>query len=282
MEKDYQRLFEYDRSSPIEAISSLVEKLMQGDLHELSYRLPGCLENARAWLIVPRQSGPSPFVVALHGGGQDRNAFLAEASLMAELGIASLLIDLPQARAFPDFSRPDQELDRFAQTVITVRRGLDYLSLRSDIDMCRGALVGFSFGAWIASIVAAVDARSKRAVLIAGVLRMSEFWRTSLHPDVLRIRQELQPGIMDNYAEASKGIDASEYLQLCSNIPLLFQFGTGDEVIQQEYVREFTPYVCGTNQLKVYESGSHYQMILNPDARRDRLSWLRDQLTQSQ
>jgi hypothetical protein len=111
---------------------------------------------------------------------------------------------------------------------------------------------------------------------------MSEFWRTSLHPDVLRIRHELQPGIMDNYAEASKGIDASEYLQLCSNIPLLFQFGTGDEVIQQEYVREFTPYVCGTNQLKVYESGSHYQMILNPDARRDRLSWLRDQLVQSQ
>jgi pimeloyl-ACP methyl ester carboxylesterase len=87
---------------------------------------------------------------------------------------------------------------------------------------------------------------------------------------------------MDNYAEAPKGIDASEYLQRCSNIPLLFQFGTGDEVIQQEYVREFAPYVCGTNQLKVYESGSHYQMFLNPDARRDRLSWLREQLTQSQ
>lgn len=275
-------MFEYDLSSPIEAISSLVERLVQGDLHELSYRLPGCLEKARAWLIVPRQSGASPFVVALHGGGQDRNAFLAEASLMAELGIASLLIDLPQARAFPDFSRPDQDRDRFAQTVITVRRGLDYLSLRADIDMCHGALVGFSFGAWIASIVAAVDARSKSAILIAGVPRMSEFWRTSLHPDVLRIREGLQPGIMDNYAEASKGIDASEYLQRCSNIPLLFQFGTGDEVIQQEYVREFTPYVCGTNQLKVYESGSHYQMFLDPDARRDRLSWLRGQLAQSQ
>ena len=281
MKKDYQRLFEYDRSSPIEATSSLVEKLIHGDLHELSYPLPACLENARAWLILPHQSEPSPFVVALHGGGQDRDAFLAEASLMAELGIASLLIDLPHARAFPDFSRPDQELNRFAQTVITVRRGLDYLSLRADIDMRRGAMVGFSFGAWIASIVAAVDARAKRAVLIAGVPRMSEFWRTSPHPGVLRIRQGLQPGIMDNYAEASRGIDTSEYLQRCSNIPLLFQFGNGDELIQQEYVREFEPYVCGTNHLKVYESGSHYQMILNPEARRDRLSWLRDQLTPS-
>jgi hypothetical protein len=111
---------------------------------------------------------------------------------------------------------------------------------------------------------------------------MSEFWRNSPHPDILRVRQGLEPSVMDNYAEASRGLDASEYLQRCSNIPLLFQFGSGDELITQEHVREFTPYLCGMNQLKVYESGSHYQMLLNPDARRDRLSWLRDQLSQSQ
>jgi alpha/beta superfamily hydrolase len=34
--------------------------------------------------------------------------------------------------------------------------------------MRRGAIVGFSFGAWTAGIVATVDARPKRAVLIAG------------------------------------------------------------------------------------------------------------------
>lgn len=278
----HQRLFEYDSSSPIEAISSPVEGRIRGNLYELSYRLPGSSEYARGWLIVPSQSKPSPFVVALHGGGQNSDAFLAEAWLLAELGIASLLIDLPQARTFPNFSHPDQDQDRFAQTVITVRRGLDCLSLRSDIDMCRGAIVGFSFGAWIGGIVAVVDARLRSAVLIAGVPRMSEFWRASLHPDVIRVRQELQTGVMDRYAKASKRLDVTEYLQRCSNIPLFFQFGIGDEVITQEYVRKFTPYACGTNRLKVYESDSHYQMFLNPDARRDRLSWLRDQLAQGQ
>jgi hypothetical protein len=59
---------------------------------------------------------------------------------------------------------------------------------------------------------------------------------------------------------------------------LLFQFGTRDEVISQEDVREFAPYAGGTNQLKVYESASHYQLFLNPDA----FSWLRDQLTPGQ
>jgi hypothetical protein len=135
-------LFEYDQSSSIEASSSTVWTHIQGNLHELAYRLPESSEGARAWLIKPPQSGPSPFVVALHGGGQDRDAYLAEARILADIGIASLLIDLPAARAFPNFSCPDEELDRFAKTVITVRRGVDYLSLRSDIDQTRGAIVG--------------------------------------------------------------------------------------------------------------------------------------------
>jgi dienelactone hydrolase len=275
-------LFEYDSSSPIEASSSPVEERIQGNRHQLSYHLRGFSECAQAWLIVPTQSSSFPFVVALHGGGQNSDAFLAEAWLLAEFGIASLLIDLPQGRVFPNFSHPDQEEERFVQTVITVRRGLDYLSLRPDIDVGRGTIIGFSFGAWIAGIVAAVDARTKRAVLIAGVPRMSEFWRASQHPDVVRIRQGLQPGIMDHYAEATKRLDATEYLRRCSSTPLLFQFGAGDEVISQECVGEFTPYASGNNQLKVYESGSHYQMFLNPDARRDRLSWISDQLAQGQ
>jgi len=260
-------LFEYDHSSSIEANSSTVWTHIQGNLHELAYRSPESSECARAWLIAPPQSGPSPFVVALHGGGQDRDAYLAEARLLAENGIASLLIDLPAARAFPNFSCPDEEQDRFAKTVITVRRSVDYLSLRSDIDATRGAIVGFSFGAWIGSIVAAVDARLNGAVLIALVPRMSEFWRASSHPEVLHLREALQPGIMDNYTERSKWLDASEYLQRCSKLPLFFQFGAGDEVISQEYVREFTLYARKTNQLKVYESGPHYEMFFNSNAR---------------
>ena len=271
-------MFEYDQSSSLEASSSTVWTHIQGNLHELSYRLPESSECSRAWLIKPPRSGPSPFVVALHGGGQDRDAYLAEARLLADLGIASLLIDLPSARAFPDFSCPDQELDRFTKTVITVRRGVDSLSLRPDIDHTRGAIVGFSSGAWIGSVVAVVDARLKRAVLIALMPRMSEFWRSSPHPEAVHLREGLQPGIIENYAERSKWLDASEYLQRRSNVDLFFQFGAGDEVISQEYVREFTACACGSNQLKVYESGPHYEMFYNPDARRDRLFWLRDQL----
>jgi Alpha/beta hydrolase family len=271
-------LFEYDPASALEAISVLVEKPVESDLHDLSYRVTESSACAQAWVIVPSQSNSFPFVVFLHGGGQDRGAFLNEAFLLADRGIASLLIDLPQARALPNFLHPEKDQATLVQTVLAVRRGIDCLALRSDIDMSRGSIIGFSFGAWIGSMVAAVDARLGRAILTSGVPRMSEFWRASPHPDVAGIRDGLPSSAMERYVEASKPFDAIEHLRRCSRVRLFFQFGAEDELISQEYVREFLPYGIGDNHLKIYESASHYQMFFNPDARRDRLAWIQDQL----
>lgn len=274
-------MFEYDSSLPLEAVSSLVEEHAACSVHNLSYRLdksPACVQ---AWLILPsglNRSGSSrsPFVISLHGGVQDRNTFLAEATLLADIGIASLLIDLPQARAFPDFSHPDKDRAAFVQTVVSIRRGLDYLAIRPDIDPARGALVGVSFGGWIGSMVAAVDVRVKAAVLIATPPRMSEFWRSSDHPEVVSIRQKLLPGEIERYAEASKELNAIEFLSRTSKVRFFFQFGTGDEFVSEEQVRDFLPYAGGASRLTLYECDSHSAMLLHADARHDRLLWLQD------
>jgi hypothetical protein len=92
-------LFEYDAASPLQPVSTLVEEHVEGHLHDLSYRVTESSDCAHAWVIVPSRPDSLPYVVYLHGGGQDRGAFLSEALLLADLGIASLLIDLPQARA---------------------------------------------------------------------------------------------------------------------------------------------------------------------------------------
>jgi uncharacterized protein len=271
-------VFEYDASLPLEAVSTLVENRSQSDMYDLSYRLAESSVCVQAWLILPSGSNHSPVVVFLHGGGQDRNAFLSEATLLAEVRIASLLIDLPQARTLPDFPNPDKDRAAFIQTVVGVRRGLDYLALRPDIDIARAALVGVSFGGSIGSMVAAVDSRVKTAVLIATVPRMSEFWRSSSHPDVASIRRTLLPGELDRYAEALEGLNAIEFLSRTSNVRFFLQFGAADEVVSEEQAREFLPYTGDANRLTIYESTSHYQMLLNADARHDRLLWLKDRL----
>ncbi len=51
------------------------------------------------------------------------------------------------------------------QSVVDLRRGIDYLESRPDIDMNRVAIFGGSLGGWIGSILAAVEPRIKTAIL---------------------------------------------------------------------------------------------------------------------
>jgi pimeloyl-ACP methyl ester carboxylesterase len=161
--------------------------------------------------------------------------------------------------------------------VVSVMRGLDYLASRSDFDMDRGAIVGFSFGAWIGSALAATDTRVKRAILVACPPRMSEFWRSS--PYVADIRREVPPAELARYIEVSQSFDAVRFLGRCSKAHLFFQFGAEDELVLPEQSHEFAPYTTGLNLLKMYDSATHLQMFFDPVARNDRISWLASQLT---
>lgn len=269
-------MFDYDSGTPLEMLSTPVGERFDGQLRDLSYRVSE--DRVQAWLIVPKIPTLSSYAVFLHGGGQERGAFLHEAYLLAEIGIASLLIDLPQARTFPQFSHPEEDLDTFYRTVVSVRRGIDCLACCSEIDETRGAIIGFSFGAWMGSIVAAVDQRVRAAVLTAVVLRMSEFWRTNVNPDVVPIRAGLPPGTIERYVRATRSIDVLEYLGKRKDLRLFFQLGSGDELVSQDSIGEFSSHSKGKNALRVYECSSHFELFLHPDARHDRLSWLQDQL----
>jgi uncharacterized protein len=271
-------LFEYDPVSPLETLSIQVGERTQEQLCDLSYRVGEREDRVQAWLIIPKIPTPSSYAVFLHGGGQERGAFLNEAYLLAENGFASLLIDLPQARMFPRFSHPEEALISFHRTVVSVRRGIDCLACCSDIDQTRGAIIGFSFGAWMGSIVAAVDQRVRAAVLTAVVPRMSEFWTTNINPEVVRIRAALPSGTMERYAHMTRFIDVLEHLDKREDLQWFFQLGSGDEFMNQDSIGEFSSHAKGKNALRVYECGSHFEMFLHPDARHDRLSWLQDQL----
>ncbi|HZD76395.1 MAG TPA: alpha/beta fold hydrolase [Acidobacteriaceae bacterium] len=265
-------MFEYDRLAPLEAAVNEVENQDRGALFDLSYRVDGDSARSQAWLILPSRSQTIPCVILLHGGGQDRGACLGEAWLLADRGIGSLLVDLPQARSMPSFSDPAREQQAFRRTVIRVLRGLDYLELRGDFDLCRGAIVGFSFGAWIASAVAAEETRAKRAILVACAPRMSEFWRSS--PYAADIRRDVPPGKFAEYLKVSRSFDALRFLGQCSDTHLFFQCGADDELVSPEQAQEFAPYATGPNRLKMYNSATHLQMFFDPAARQDRISWL--------
>ena len=54
------------------------------------------------------------------------------------------------------------------QTVLDVRRGVDLLTIRPDVDPKRVGLVGFSLGALLGAVAAGVEPRIKATVLVSG------------------------------------------------------------------------------------------------------------------
>lgn len=78
--------------------------------------------------------------------------------------------------------------DIFIQTVVDLRRGIDLLLARPDVDPKRLACVGHSYGAQWGSILSAVDKRMKTSVLMAGVAECSDIMLRSNDPDIVDFR----------------------------------------------------------------------------------------------
>ena len=101
-----------------------------------------------------------------HGSCQlGREEFLAEAIALAPKGVVSLLIDSPQHR--PGF-KPAPNPILVTQQVVDLRRGLDLLLVRPDIDKSRIAYIGHSWNAGNGAILDAIDKKFAAFVFMGG------------------------------------------------------------------------------------------------------------------
>ena len=162
---DPARLFDYDRTKPLElrvVAEEKVEKVDGVTVQDISYlsarkgRVPG-------YLVVPSGQGPFAGVVFMHWGQGDRTEFLSEAVLLARRGAVSLTIDAPDNRPDVESYRfvadPEAEREGYLQLVCDLRRGLDLLASRKDVDPKRIGYVGHSLGATWGGALAGVDER---------------------------------------------------------------------------------------------------------------------------
>ena len=114
-----------------------------------------------------------PCLIILHGLGGSKEIMAGMALAAAKFGYASLVIDeYGQGERGPLKTVPGRQAQELAntvsQTAVDVRRGLDYLATRPEIDSKRIGLAGVSLGAIIGTVVSGVDTRIKAAVLISG------------------------------------------------------------------------------------------------------------------
>src|SRR5947207_7320125 len=229
---DYQRaldLFDYDAKAPLDLHDKIIEEFNGGTLHDITYASPKGGPIA-AYLVVPKSKGPFPAILFGHWGNGTRTEFIPEAKLYARAGAVSLLPDYPWDRPQPwhktptHYDKPALDREIEIQAVLELRRGIDLLLARPDVDPKRLAYVGHSYGAQWDSILSAVDKPMKTSVLMAGVAEIGDIFLRGNDPGIIELRKSRPPGQFERYAQIAGEIDALHFVGHAAPIPLLVQF----------------------------------------------------------
>jgi len=239
-----QTLFDYDRSAPL-AIRWGERFTRRGiSVRELSYAAPG--GRVPALLVTPTSRGRHAAVILMHGSGGSRTDFLPEAALLGTKGIAALTLTSP-FEVEPDAPDTVAATRRLTiRNVVDLRRAIDLLEARDDVDPERIGLVGYSRGAQAAVQTAAVEDRLRAVIVQAGRARASRAYASPPELDAIRYVAHVAP------AQA------------------FFQGASNDEIVPPEEMRELIREAREPKRAKWYATGHGFDL----GAFRDQVAWL--------
>jgi dienelactone hydrolase len=277
-DSDLARYFEYDQKAPLGIKRIGVQRRTRAIIYDITYDSPKG-DTVPAYLVVPRGRGPFAAVIWGHWCWQNsslrnRKQFLAEALTLAESGLISLLTDHPISR--PDHVKIKDPLDErnateFLQQIIDMRRGVDLLTARPDVDPKRIGYVGHSCNAAVGALLSGLDRRFKAFVLMAGTTSDDVTQNT---PEYRQFRQRVGPEKVDAYIAKYHYLDQGKFVSHAAPAVVLLQFATQEKFLTAERAQQYAAVVSEPKIFKLYEAPH----ALNAEARRDRIRFLVEQL----
>ncbi|HET9155043.1 MAG TPA: acetylxylan esterase [Myxococcaceae bacterium] len=268
--------FEYDAHQPLDVKDTVVGETPEATIHDVTFASAN-QQRVAAYLVVPKGKGPFAPIVFGHWGGGSRAEFIPEAKLYARAGAISILPDYPWDRAEPyrrttnHFDKPEQDRDTFAQAVIDLRRAIDLLLARKDVDPKRLAYVGHSYGAQWGAILTAVDRRMRTALLVTGVGEIGDVLIKNPDPELAELRKALPAGVLDRYVRVVGEVDAIHFIPRAPPIPVLMQFARFEEHFDRESANRYIAAAGEPKKVLWYDSAHDMN---EPQALRDRYAWL--------
>ncbi len=261
---DLRPLFDYDSEAGLDVEEVGIEHYEQIVVHDFSYASP-MGGRATAYLVLPSGEGPFAGILFAHPGDGSRDSFLDEALTLAQAGVVSLLVDSPWARPEPwqrDLEyNPTNDRDMYTQEIIDLRRAVDVLISREEVDPERIGFIGHSYGAHVGGVLSGVETRIKAYVFMAGVPSRSD-----------RIPRHITSALPDlsAYLEATRPFDAIHYVGHAAPAALFFQCARQDEIIAKDTSRRYSEAGSQPKQITWYDTGHS----LDDQARLDRARWL--------
>jgi dienelactone hydrolase len=271
--------FDYDQSAPLDVQEKSTAKRGDVSVLDITYASP---KGGRvpAYLVVPDGKGPFAAVIWGHwywgnSPARNRSEFLDEAVALGATGVVSLLTDGPIARpGHVEDKDPlsERQAAELIQQIIDMRRGVDLLLARKDVDPQRIAYVGHSYNATVGAFLSGIEKRFKAFVLMAGGLSDEVDMKSKEYQG---FRQKIGPEKFDAFEAKYRWLDPGKFVSHASPAFVFLQYGTKDlPFLTPERAREYARVVSEPKKFQLYEAPH----ALNAEARRDRLTFLAEQL----
>lgn len=275
VEDEILSLFDYDPQLPLDIeIDSEIE--LDGYANqELTYTSP---KGGRvpATLLIPTEfSGPFAGIILMHGLPGDRSNNALFARRLVPTGAVVLMIDAPFARP-ENRSRSSwpltfSEVDRLEQIqlMVDLRRGVDLLSARQDVDPKRLAYIGYSYGAAMGGLLAGIEPRIKAFGLMVGDGGLiSHFTDADGKPSVElnRLSEEERQA----WLELMQPIEPIRFVGHATPSHLFFQNALRDQAVAQDDALAYQAVGSEPKKIEWYES-DHF---LPDEAFQHMVDWL--------
>ncbi len=239
---DPDLIFGYDKTLPLKPQESVLQETAQFTVYKVTY-LSARDQRVPALLILPKNHKEGerlPCVMLMHGLGGDKRMFEMLWPLLTQQGYALFAIDAQ----YHGERKPSEEIpffgpyayrarDALIQTVIDLRRGLDYLETRKEIDPKRIGYIGASMGGILGSMFAGVDERVQAPVLLVA----GGDWRILMEKSTLSMWRNASKDNAQFIEQALKVMDVVDPVHWVGRIsprPVLFINGDADDVVPVE------------------------------------------------
>lgn len=258
LERDARTMFGYDSGRPLAARERRLPDAEGLSVTGVTY-VGGEGQRVPAVLASPPGAQNQPCVVFMHGYLGSKEDAEPLARPMKRLGVSVFALDAAYqgARSSTEIRRvirdPVRLVALYRQTVVDMRRALDYLDTRQECDPERLGVVGLSFGGVAGLLTAAVDDRVRSTVAMSisgsfdGLLSSSDL--------LLSPAEAKDPAVVERARRTLAAIAPVRWAARVAPRPLLLVNGRADPLNPDDVVEPLVRAARRGSAAFVYEGG---------------------------
>ncbi|MDQ7780091.1 MAG: ChbG/HpnK family deacetylase [Planctomycetota bacterium] len=258
-------LYSYDRTLPLNAKRTLSKETDAYTLFDVKFEsthdeiVPGL------FLLPKNLEGKAPCVICMHGNTSNKRELLSVMEGLAAHGYASIAIDADFHGDRKEKGKStlslffNQTRDAMVQTVVDLRRTIDFLEEQPEIDSRRLGYIGASLGGILGLIFAGVDDRLDAMVSVGGGGSLDAFLRG------LPVPEEL--------SKAWDPIDPIHYARSISPTALLMMHCRVDLIVPADSAKAIFELAREPKKIIWYKTG---HVMPHPEIVKQSVEWFKE------